>query len=364
MKILLIAPLPPPVNGHSVVSQRLLEHLRTKHVVSVVNIRKRSLRDGVDSPARVLEVLRILISVFRQKRHADVVYLTISESLAGNLKDLVVCLLCRRLHSRMVVHLHGGSLRTVLYERHKTIRWVNKIVFGRLAGAIVSGPSHAQVFDGILDPTRVHFAANFADDQMFSTESEVKDKFSQLRPIRILYISHMTEGKGYNRLAEAFASASGSVRDAITIDFAGAFETERSKRRFLTAIRNEPRLNYHGVVDDATKLRLFRQAHILCLPTSFLEGQPIAILEAYAAGCVVLATGQPGIRDVFTDNDNGFELAGVAPDDILRGLSRVLNGRDELEAIAVHNRRLADERYRVSVSMTRVSDIIEGVVSS
>lgn len=364
MRILFIAPLPPPVNGHSVVSQRLLEHLRTAHEVTVVDLRKRSLKDGVDSFARVVEVLGILRRVFESRKCAEVVYLTISESLAGNLKDLIVCLLCQRRRSRMFVHLHGGSLKAELFDRHKSIHWINKRVFGRLSGAIVSGSSHLAIFDGILDRSKVHVAANFAGDDMFVTERQVVEKFASLAPIRILYISHMTEKKGYRRLTEASRRASEAVRRAIRIDFAGAFENEDDKRRFLEDIKDEPRIRYHGVVSDDTKRALFQGAHLFCLPTAFLEGQPISILEAYAAGCVVVATGQPGIRDVFSHGVNGYELAGTTSEEIGRTLARVVEEREGLLEIALRNRRLADEKYRVSASVERISGILDGVVCS
>jgi len=240
---------------------------------------------------------------------------------------------------------------------------MNRVVLGKVGGAIVSGPSHIHVFDGIIDPSKVHIAANFADDKMFSTELQVIEKFSTLQPIRLVYISHMTEKKGYKRLAEAFLRSPETIKNAFRIDFAGAFETEEDKRAFLESIKDECRLGYHGIVDDATKRSLFQQAHVFCLPTSFLEGQPISILEAYAAGCVVVATGQPGIRDVFTDGDNGFELSGNTPDDIARALDRIVAGKEGLQEMAVHNQRLADKQYRASASVARISGIIEQTLS-
>jgi glycosyltransferase involved in cell wall biosynthesis len=79
---------------------------------------------------------------------------------------------------------------------------------------------------------------------------------------------------------------------------------------------------------------------------------------------VVLATGQPGIRDVFADGDNGYQLTGTTPGDIARGLARIVGGSVGLRKMAMHNRRLAEEQYRASTSMARISRIIEQAVSS
>jgi glycosyltransferase involved in cell wall biosynthesis len=359
MKVLFIAPLPPPVNGQSVVSQHLLNHLREWHDVLAVNISKRSLKEGVDSVGRIREVFRALRAVNRQRQRADTVYLTISESVAGNLRDLLVCLLCRRLWSRTYIHLHGGSLKKLLYDQHKSIYWMNKIVFRRLAGAIVSGPSHQGMFDGILDRGKVHVAANFAEDEMFVDEPDVVEKFSAHGPIRVLYVSHMTERKGYGRLAEALLRSGDRIKAGIQIEFAGAFEREVDKNAFLDKIRDEPSIRYHGVVSDEAKRSLFRRAHVFALPTSFLEGQPISILEAYAAGCVVMATSRPGVSDVFQDPVNGFQLSDGKLDDITAALSRLAASREHLLRIALRNRSAACRRYRAAVSLPHMRAILE-----
>jgi glycosyltransferase involved in cell wall biosynthesis len=359
MRILFIAPLPPPVNGQAVVSKRLLEHLRRSHDVTAIDIRKQGLREGLDSATRIVEVLRTIWTVFRERRKADVVYLTIAESLAGNLKDLVICVLCFRLRSRTILHLHGGSLRRLLYDRRPAVYRLNQAIFGRVAGAIVSGPSHLRVFEGILDARRVHIAANYAPEEIVLDEARIDEKFAAIRPLRLLYISHMTEMKGYRRLLEAYLSSSETVKTHLRIDFAGAFDGDADRAVFLDALKGEALLVYHGVVDAEAKRALFHQAHVFCLPTAHLEGQPISILEAYAAGCVVAATGQPGIHDIFTSGRNGYEPATNTPSGIGNLLERLVADRDGLHEIASRNRRLAATEYEVSTAMTRIGRIIE-----
>lgn len=359
MRILFIAPLPPPVHGQAVVSKRLLEHLRESHDVTAIDIRKQGLREGMDSATRVFEVLGSLWTVFRQRRNADALYLTIAESPAGNLKDLIICLLCFRLRSRTILHLHGGSLRRLLYDRYRSIHWLNRQVFGRVGAAIVSGPSHLQVFEGILDPAQVHIAANYAPEELFLDEAAIAEKFAVVEPVRLLYVSHMTEMKGYRRLLEAYLASSDAVKRAIQIEFAGAFDEGVERAAFEDAIRGEANLRYHGVVDGETKRMLFHQAHVFCLPTAHLEGQPISILEAYAAGCVVVASGQPGIHDIFAPGINGYEPSENTARGIAEVLERLVMERDGLQQIALRNRRLADTEYRAPTAMERISRIIE-----
>ena len=62
-------------------------------------------------------------------------------------------------------------------------------------------------------------------------------------------------------------------------------------------------------MNGTQKKDLYSNAHIFCLPTYYpWEGQPFCILEAYAAGCVVITTNHSGISQVFKDGINGIEV--------------------------------------------------------
>ncbi|MBE8432042.1 hypothetical protein IQB77_19990, partial [Leptospira interrogans serovar Pomona] len=83
MKVLYIAPLPPPINGHSLVSKEFYDSIVSEHNVEVINLRKQSLKEGVDSIQRIVEILKVLVRTFFKKSKTDAVYFTISESFTG-----------------------------------------------------------------------------------------------------------------------------------------------------------------------------------------------------------------------------------------------------------------------------------------
>ncbi len=375
MRILFIGPLPEPVTGHSLASKVFLDELMKYHHVEVVNLSKDSLIDGEASIKRIIEVMKILMDVWRKRVDADAIYLTISESFAGNIKDLFIYLICIRGISKMYIHLHGGSIRKLLFDRHKMLSGINKIFIEKLAGAIISGKSHINIFGGMIRQDKIHIVPNFAQDYLFLTEKEIAQKYSNTRPLKILYIGGLMEKKGYNELADAYFGLDKFQRQSIRIDFAGKFESESRKKMFLEKIAGAEQIRYHGIVSDAEKKLLFSQAHIFCLPTSFFEGQPISILEAYASGCVVLTTGQSGIRDIFTDGVNGFEVQERSSDSIRLVLEKILENPENLEnpvnlenlenllEIAIYNRNMAAEKYRTSTYSSSLREIIESQVT-
>jgi glycosyltransferase involved in cell wall biosynthesis len=360
MKILVIAPLPPPVTGHSLASKTLVEALRRGHETAVVDLSIGSMHDGGVTVQRLKEVGRVLLAVWRRRRWADAIYLTIAESRAGNLKDLCIYLLCVGRLRRVFVHLHGGSLGHDLFQSHPSWRRLNGVFLGSIGGVIVTGPSHRDVFAGLIDPARIHVVPNSAEDYLFVAEDDILRNFADASPLRVLYLSGMTREKGYHDLLEAWLGLGPEVRGRIQLDFAGRFDSATDQATFLDRIARGPGVRYHGVVDGEHKRRLLARAHLFCLPTSMREGQPIAILEAYAAGCVVVATGQRGIRDVFADEVNGFEVVERSPASIAAVLVRALDDPARLRQIGVANRRAAGERYRVEQFTGAVTRVLEG----
>lgn len=359
MKILLLVPLPPPVTGHSLASQVLLDGLEGVHETAVINLSVGSLNDGRITTQRIVEVGKVLLAVWRKKRWADAIYFTISESRAGNLKDLLIYLLCVGRLSRVFVHLHGGTIGRELFDRHPVARRINAAFIRRFGGVIISGESHLDIFGGMIDRRRVHMVPNSAQDDLFVSEQAILEKFADTLPLRVLYISGMTPQKGYLDLLDAYLGLSREVRSRIQVDFAGRFDTDADRSAFLGTIAGVEGVRYHGLVDAEHKRCLFARAHVFCLPTRMFEGQPISILEAYASGCVVVTTGQRGIRDVFSAGTNGFEVREQSAASITAVLANAMDDIDRLRNMAVANRRTAGAHYRTTTFTATLTRIME-----
>src|SRR5215471_5123460 len=149
MSVLFLAPLPGPITGQSVACRAFLDTLTEDHVVDVVDMAKKEFKQGVSSAARIAEVMSFLREIWRKRESADAIYLTVSESGAGNAKDLLIYLLCRKQLSRMVIHLHGGAgMRKSMLGRRGLRRRVNEFFLRRIGAVIVLGRRHVDVYQG------------------------------------------------------------------------------------------------------------------------------------------------------------------------------------------------------------------------
>lgn len=364
MKILFIAPLPPPITGHSLAAKVFFDELIKYHKVEKVNLSKHSSHQGKATFRRTIEVVKIFKKVWLKRKEADIIYFTISESFAGNIKDVFIYLICFKYLRRMVIHLHGGSIKKLLFDKNRFLFGINKYFVRRLGGIIVLGQSHLNIFSDIIENKRIHVVLNFVEDYLFIGEDNIRNKFENIEPLRILFLSNLIKGKGHNELVDAYLSLNDNLKKRVIIDFAGGFESDVKKNEFLNKIKVTKGIQYHGMVCGAEKIDLFARAHIFCLPTWLNEGQPISILEAYASGCAVLTTDQGGIRDIFRDKVNGYEVQEKSSISIKMVIEQIIENTKQLLPIAIANRNIAHLKYRTSIYNASLLKIIEGIRSS
>lgn len=361
MRTLFIAPLPDPVTGQSLACQVLLDGLLAAgHEVDTININKASLKSGGGSWSRIKEVLHFAWQARRLAAGADLIYFTISESVAGNLKDILIYLACFRHLHRMVIHLHGGAGMRVLMHNKPLMGALNRFFLRRLGAIVLLGERHLDILCDLPSTRHVHLVPNFAQDAFFLAPDAIEAKFHHAAPLKLLYLSNLIPGKGYLELLGAYEALRPDEQARLQLDFAGAFESPQDETAFCARIARSPSAQWHGVVGGTVKATLLAQAHVFCLPTYYpYEGQPISILEAFASGCAVITTDHSGIYDVFDPDRAGLAVEKRSVPGLTEALRRCLNEPDLLRQAGLHNRREADLHYRVATYNRRLVSLLE-----
>ena len=361
MKILFIAPLPPPVHGQSLASEIFLKEIIDNNEVKIVNMAKSGVRDMISRINRIFEVAQILIKILISSRQVDIIYLTISESVLGNIKDLLIYLICFKSLDKMFIHLHGGGgMINITRGNNVLLARLNAFFIKRLRGVIILGETQRDIFEHIIPSDKIHIVPNFAEDYLFIDEDKIAKKFQINNKINILFLSNLIYGKGHIELLDAYISLDDTLRSRITINFAGAFDSAIAEKQFLNKIKNFKNIAYRGVVVGDEKKKLLEASQIFCLPTYYpYEGQPISILEAYAAGCVVLTTDHGGIRDIFKDKVNGYEVEKRSSRSIKSTIEHITRYPGELLSIGLYNRKTTQEKYRTSIYASSLKRIME-----
>jgi glycosyltransferase involved in cell wall biosynthesis len=363
MKILFIAPLPPPINGQSLAAQIFLKEIERNNEVAVVNMAKKRPKNILDRVSRYFEVIKFLEETFHKNKNIDLIYLTISESFQGNIKDLFIYLICFRRLRKMIIHMLGGAGMKRILDKRGIQYKLNNFFMSRLRGVIVEGQTQATTFSKVIHRDKIHIVPNFVEDFLFVSEQEIREKFSNIYPLKILFLSNLLFGKGHNELVDAYLSLKDEIKEKVKIVFVGGFESDNHKNEFFKRIEKHKNLIYYGnFVSGDKKRALYCESHIFCLPTYYpYEGQPISILEAYATGCVVITTKHSGIPDVFCDNVNGFGVDKRSANSIKLVIEQIIDKNEGLLDMAISNRNIAYGKYRTSIYKSSLLKIIESV---
>jgi glycosyltransferase involved in cell wall biosynthesis len=360
MRILFIAPIPPPVSGQSKASKVLLDALMSnKFDISLINLTKKSLKNGFLSFDRIFEILIVLLKVWKKRNSADLIYLSLAESFLGNIRDLLIYAICYKNRRNIFIHMLGGAGMKIILEQKKCQSYMNQFFIKKLGGVIVEGLVNYHMFSKVIQKEKVHIVPNFAEDFLFAQDSEIIEKFQDVTNINIIYLSNLIPGKGYDELADAHISLEDSIKNQVNINYVGGFESDETEKLFLEKIKNYPRIKYLGkFIDGDEKRKLYLNSHIFCLPTYYpFEGQPISILEAYATGCVVITTNHSGIPYIFSDEDNGYIVEKKSIDSLQIAIKKVLNNKISLKKIAFNNRDVALAKYRASAYQEKIVQI-------
>ena len=90
---------------------------------------------------------------------------------------------------------------------------------------------------------------------------------------------------------------------------------------------------------------VLRQAHIVCLPSTYGEGVPKALLEAAASGRAIVATDIPGCREAVRHGENGLLVPPRDPAALATALESLLADASRRREMGERGRRLAVEEF-------------------
>lgn len=296
-KVCFIAQFPPPMHGLS----KAVETLYNSELAGIFNFEKINLTDN-----------RKIISNLWKINHsrAELFYFTISQTRAGNLRDLAILKLMWIRHKKCIVHLHGGYYRQLVDNgMPKWQKRANYKAIGRLEGVIVLGKSLMGMFEGMIASDKIHIVPNCVDDEFLMSDEKFNEKLRMIgdRTIKhILYLSNFIRSKGYPEVLEIAKlekdrCESGGNRK-FHFDFAGKFFGKTDKDFFFQFIKKnglEEYVTYHGIVSGYEKKKLLEESDMMALLSRYPnEGQPISILEAMGNGSVIITTDHAGIPDI------------------------------------------------------------------
>lgn len=299
-RICLIGQFPPPIHGLSKAVETLYRSKELNKSYDFIKV-------DITNNKKFISNYRLI-----SKTNADLFYFTISQSIGGNLRDLLIMHLLRKQGKKCLIHLHGGYFRKLYDENMIEFqrKW-NRTALKNVCGAIVLGNSLRYIFEGLVEDEMIFVVPNCVDDEFLLPQDELEKKLREEPEIyHVLYLSNFIKSKGYDivlQMAKKYNEHPGDKK--LHFDFAGKFYGDNEKLSFENYVKDnglQDIVTYHGVVSGDAKRDLLKNSTFFALPTRYpKEGQPISILEAMGNGIVILTTNHAGIPDVVENEVNG-----------------------------------------------------------
>jgi glycosyltransferase involved in cell wall biosynthesis len=332
----------PPVTGGipSFIAALLDDDLLHQRVhLEYLNTTPRGMkRPGAASAGNVLQALRDALRVLAGAGRAHIVHLNLAAAPSlPLLRALLLAAAARARGARVILHAHTGRLDRS--ARSPVYRALMRLV-GRVVDQLVVVSVAAERTARGLAP-RVVRIENGVDPADFSTGPK------QEGPPTLTFVGTISERKGLIDLRDALLELrrEGATAHAVIIGDArqegpGVFERIRAAYRAagLDDVEFTGSLPHEDVID-----RLAR-AGIFCLPSHW-EGFPLALLEAMASACAIIASRVGDVPAMMDEGRAGIlvERGDVAA--LASALRRLVEDPSERQRLGAEARRLVEERY-------------------
>jgi alpha-1,3-mannosyltransferase len=306
---------------------------------------KKCTRDGMVEVVHIRTVkiwfVRIPFGMASHLAKADVIHI---HDAFFSLVALAAVLLAKR-GAKVILSTHGGFFHTKRWMPLKILYFnsVCRIVSTALTAIVAVSRQDLQRFRTISK--RVVLIENGVEIEKFADDGRL------VRENRFLFVGKLAYNKNIERLTDVYMKLR-EVRTDIALDIVGE-DIVGVWEKISQKLASDPsypgfQINYHGSLDDAALLKLMKRAKFFILASNF-EGFGIAVVEAMAAGRIPIVSDIASMRELITDNQNGFLVDFSNVERAASHIQEILNyPPSHLERIAAAA-RVASQRFSWNV---------------
>lgn len=213
------------------------------------------------------------------------------------------------------------------------------------------GDSHRQALERLgIDPGKIVVIRNVCEYSGVA-EADVRTKQLETKePVEILYLSTLTDTKGYPEYLEALEIMSRDDGPSVKAVLCGPIVADAFRKRFSTVeaakqwikaklidINQSARIRAEWIPGawGSDKEELFKRAQIFVLPTRYpVEAQPLAVIEAMAHGCAIITSAIGELPSTVSD-DCAVILKDPTTEKVKDAIDQLLNSPEKREMLGL-----------------------------
>ena len=352
MRLLLLAQLPPPVHGVTMMTRHVHDHVMALNGISLIHEWAGSARQIGDIGRRDAGKLirfaammsKLLLRSATSVRY-DLAYTTLAPHGDALLRDALVITAAKKLAPRVLVHLHTQGLDDILAGRNHLHRFVRRALTQTELISVSARTAEFAAQSG-------RFKAVHHLDNQVADPGPLRHGMTGGQPLRIGYLGNLDERKGVKRFVDVIAALGQAGVDLKAMVAGGP-----TKNMTIADLRNYARykgvsdkLKIAGFIEGKTKDDWLRQLDIM-IYLSTHDLAPLVLLEAQAHGIVPIAFDTGAIGELLPPAFTGHIITpSMAPEAYLPRILSMCRHYQDDTALLEHDKAIARQHYETRFS--------------
>lgn len=272
--------------------------------------------------------------------------------------------LCEKWSVPLVIDIHSSdsvltwlnhpSVNTKFME---TLNYSSKII-------CISDSLRDMIKDLGINDEKIESVPMGVDTNKFKPRDKdrIKEEFKIKEKKIILFVGLLIERKGVNYLLESISLLETSYKEDFKIIIIGDGPEKSKLLNLSNKLNLKDKISFLGEVRGDELLKWYSIADIFVLP-SLAEGRPIAIYEAMASECAVIATNVDGVPEQIKDGYNGFLVNSKDSIALSKRIKILLENEDLMVEMGKNSRkRLIEEEWTWNGYAKRIIEVYNRVV--
>lgn len=343
--ILMILRTPPPFGGGEILGAALKKYVKNDPEFIIIEINSKTRNKGNQGRFyfwKIIEFillwLKFIFLIIRRK--PALIFCPIAKSFPHFFRDSILFWTSWAFRIPFAGELAGATFYFMGKNKLQTL--YGQMVLSRFACLRVLGKGialHLKNF-GIINTI-------VSDNGIDSTEPSLQQNSKvNINGFRILFVGTLSEQKGFSTLVDACTNLA-NKGFSFEVHIIGEWISEKYRVNIENRIKHRGVTNYfvlHGLTHGQSKRELYFKSNVLVLP-SFIEGQPLVILEALSFGIPVISTNVGGIPVTIEDGKNGFLIESGDTVELEKKILFLMDNPDLCQKMSQENLKLYKRRF-------------------
>lgn len=274
-------------------------------------------------------------------------------SRASFWRKSVVCLLARLARRPYLLHVHGSEFADFYEECSPRARRIVTRVLARAALVLALSEAWRATLQDISPQARLDVLMNAVP---LPPLDEVRRRETP-QPV-LLFLGEIARHKGVLELARAFASVARQFPQ-LKLVYGGTGSAVQQVRDLTAELELGERVEFTGWLEAQRKRAAYAGATIFVLP-SYVEGMPMALLEAMSWGLPAIATAVGGVPEMITHEVNGLLIPPGDTEALAAAITRLMSDPPLRQRLGEAARATVAERFSLDTAVRRLLDIYRG----